>query len=276
MPSTATPSYLHLPPLAPSYKSACVPVYPLRQPEKVHYHYGANETTPQSGLRTPPAESMGTTYQVPSLGSCGDHHAHHHAPYVSALASSDRQRKAFSDAVYEPTPTHSMPNYQQQVSTQPRATQPPPSSVLPSNSRHSTTPSTPLSGPMAAADEATASRDATMVLHSLRIPACISPKGGNLADFAAQVSNFLPSVRARQERKTDSSPTRLPVFSGSNRPRPSKRLRTLENLAPRLSSSGSRRMRYPRQISRSGCRRCSLQLRSHRTLSYSHYCSYIG
>jgi hypothetical protein len=26
-----------------------------------------------------------------------------------------------------------------------------------------------------------------MVLHSLQIPTCISPKGGNLADFTAQV-----------------------------------------------------------------------------------------
>lgn len=28
----------------------------------------------------------------------------------------------------------------------------------------------------------------SMVLHSLQVPACISPKGGNLADFAAQVN----------------------------------------------------------------------------------------
>jgi hypothetical protein len=30
----------------------------------------------------------------------------------------------------------------------------------------------------------------SLVYHSLQIPKCISPSGGNLADFAAQVSVF--------------------------------------------------------------------------------------
>lgn len=35
-----------------------------------------------------------------------------------------------------------------------------------------------------------------MVLHSLHVPTCISPKGGNLADFAAQVG-LAPNVPTR-------------------------------------------------------------------------------
>jgi hypothetical protein len=33
----------------------------------------------------------------------------------------------------------------------------------------------------------TAVRDAAMVLHNLQIPTCISPNGGDLAEFTAQV-----------------------------------------------------------------------------------------
>lgn len=48
------------------------------------------------------------------------------------------------------------------------------------NSTHS---SHPASGTNSANGDAQ-----SMVLHSLQVPACISPKGGNLADFAAQVT----------------------------------------------------------------------------------------
>lgn len=55
-------------------------------------------------------------------------------------------------------------------------------------SRHSTRPSTPNSGYSSHTASATStSGDASMVKHSLQIPARISAKGGNLADFSAQV-----------------------------------------------------------------------------------------
>lgn len=53
------------------------------------------------------------------------------------------------------------------------------------NSTHS---SHPASGTNSANGDAQ-----SMVLHSLQVPACISPKGGNLADFAAQV-NLAPNL----------------------------------------------------------------------------------
>lgn len=57
-------------------------------------------------------------------------------------------------------------------------------------SRHSTRPSTPNSGYSShTASAASTSGDASMVKHSLQIPARISPKGGNLADFSAQVGS---------------------------------------------------------------------------------------
>lgn len=58
-------------------------------------------------------------------------------------------------------------------------------------SRQPTRPSTPNSGhsSQTAGSGGTLTGDAqSMVLHSMQIPARISPKGGNLADFAAQVS----------------------------------------------------------------------------------------
>lgn len=191
MHSAATPLNFHLPPLATLHKSACgqsrrIPPF-LRQPEKPKIHSTADEATLQSGLRTPPADDMGTTYQIPNLGSCVNHHAHHHAPYVSTLASNDRTRKAFNDGVYESPSRYAMPSQQQESFAQSRAGHAASASIS-STSRHSTRPSTPQSGPMTAAEQATATRDATMVLHSLQIPTCISPRGGNLADFAAQVS----------------------------------------------------------------------------------------
>jgi hypothetical protein len=37
----------------------------------------------------------------------------------------------------------------------------------------------------------------SLVSHSLQIPKCISPAGGNLSDFAAQVGFFLSSIHVR-------------------------------------------------------------------------------
>lgn len=60
-------------------------------------------------------------------------------------------------------------------------------------SRQPTRPSTPNSTQSSqTASIGTVGGDAqSMVLHSMQIPARISPNGGNLADFAAQVSQFI-------------------------------------------------------------------------------------
>lgn len=93
----------------------------------------------------------------------------------------------------------SMENYQRYPSqSQPQQYQPPGSlqarHVVDSSShpasRQSTRPSTPnsthSSHPASAVNSVNGDSQ-SMVLHSLQIPTCISPKGGNLAAFAAQV-----------------------------------------------------------------------------------------
>lgn len=75
----------------------------------------------------------------------------------------------------------------QQIQVQPQARLPV-SGTASHVSRHSTRPSTPNSGHSShTASGTSTSGDASMVKHSLQIPARISPKGGNLADFSAQV-----------------------------------------------------------------------------------------
>lgn len=251
-----------------------------KKQSKLKHPLPADEATRLSGLRTPPADDMGTTYEAPSLASCGSRHAHHSA-FISTLPSNDRPKATLNDAIYEPTSKYTLPSQQHaQVFTQSRANAGHPASHA-STSRHSTRPSTPQSGPIVSADPSTATRDATMVLHSLQIPACVSPRGGNLADFAAQVSWYcrhgplFPYTRAiltillfLQNRSLASS--------GSSRSRHSKLPRMSVPSAPRLPSVGSPRMRFRSRTSRSGFRRCSRQPRLPKTSSSWLCCSFTG
>lgn len=199
--STTTLTHFHLPSLAPTYETAYRQSRQLlhqQQSARLKHPRPADEAARPSGLPTPPSDAMGTTYQAPNLASCGNRHPHHHSAFMSTLASNDRPKANLSDAVYEPSSRYTLPSQQQQQQQQQhqnaqafaQSRAPVAASVVPqlSKSRQSTRSSTPQSGPMMSADPSTATRDATMVLHSLQIPACVSPRGGNLADFAAQVS----------------------------------------------------------------------------------------
>ena len=141
---------------------------------------------------------MGTAYQPPNMASYENTHRSGLAGYTSSLAQVDRTRNALSDAQAALATNYPRPL---QVPSQPLTTQlhqPHGRFVLSSsdphppqsNSRQSTRPSTPNSAVTLASqqEDGTSNRGSAMVLHSLEIPACISPKGGNLADFAAQVS----------------------------------------------------------------------------------------
>jgi hypothetical protein len=190
----------------------------LQQPSK-----DARWTQPVSGLRTPPADEMGTTYQVPNMASYENNHMHRSA-YASKSGHQDRTRSAMGESLYDAATRYStsqgyvqqpqpQPQYQQ-GQPQPQAYQQRPQQLV-SNGRSHSLPSTapppqqqrqqqpqfshssPPAGPatpssvksaQSQSDAATAARDAGMVLHNLQIPACISPKGGDLADFTAQVS----------------------------------------------------------------------------------------
>ena len=62
-------------------------------------------------------------------------------------------------------------------------------------SQHSTRPSTPTSGAMLKDGSVSRRGSDTLVYHSLTIPRCISPSGGNLAELAAQVLLTFPGSK---------------------------------------------------------------------------------
>jgi hypothetical protein len=155
------------------------------------------------GLRTPPAEDkMSTAYHNHSavLSSTYDSHVAL-ARQPGTLAQASRASGVLCDVnqISRNQPQQQPQQYQQQQpqyqSQQIHHT----SSFAPANphphsasSRHSTRPSTPSStGTSHAHSEGTVSRrESTMVMHSLQLPSCISPHGGNLDDFAALVGSF--------------------------------------------------------------------------------------
>ncbi|OIW22739.1 hypothetical protein CONLIGDRAFT_552219, partial [Coniochaeta ligniaria NRRL 30616] len=147
---------------------------------------------------------MGTTYQVPNMASYENNHVHHSA-YASKLGHAERTRGALGDSIYDATTRYStsqehahQPQYQQAYSHHQQQTQPQrhtrashsTTNSQPSTSRPPTRPTTPSSAMSgkSQSDAATAARDAAMVLHNLQIPTCISPNGGDLADFTAQIT----------------------------------------------------------------------------------------
>lgn len=151
-----------------------------------------------SGLTTPPVEDMSTTYH-PAL-SAYDGHAMH--SYPSSLAQAGRAKSAAVNAhdsrsaqQYYRYPTQQASQTQTQLvaSSQPHVNSFPTAQMVPSSrpsTRPPTRPSTPTAETMAAAVDGTTSRrgSETLIYHSLQIPKCISPNGGNLAEFAAQVA----------------------------------------------------------------------------------------
>ncbi|ROW12536.1 hypothetical protein VMCG_00196 [Cytospora schulzeri] len=156
-------------------------------------HYPIDEVArrARSSLGTQTDYKMSAVYHGPqavaydSRVPAREHHA---------LAQMERPRPYAQEA------QSSMENYQRYPSqSQPQQYQPP----VPLQARHvvnqsshsasrqPTRPSTPNSthsSHTASAANSTNGDSQSMVLHSLQVPACISPKGGNLADFSAQLT----------------------------------------------------------------------------------------
>lgn len=170
-----------------------------------------------SGLRTPPFDDMSTVFH-PSLASYDSHGVHSYpaassqAARAKAAVSESRTSQYYRDAVPSQQPQHQH-QYQQmqhnrQVYQQPlHQCEVQPISAIPlhrngsissnqpaSISRQcvgqSTPPSTfPVSAAPLGNEQDTLEKETeSLVYHSLQIPKCISPKGGNLADFAAQMT----------------------------------------------------------------------------------------
>ncbi|KAJ6786589.1 hypothetical protein PWT90_10188 [Aphanocladium album] len=140
----------------------------------------------------PPADDMSATYQ-PSYAAYDNHAAHN---YPAAVAQQNRPKPVVADSrnlqyLRYPLQPVQQP-VQQQALSQPQQARydvPSTSQQMPKDSRYSARPPTPTSDSMMPSQESRARRNSdTLIFHSLQIPKCISPTGGNLADFAAQMT----------------------------------------------------------------------------------------
>lgn len=135
---------------------------------------------------------MSATYQ-PSYAAYDSHAAHN---YAAAAAQQNRAKPAVADSrnlqylryplqpVQQPVQQQTLALPQQaSLYDAPNATQ-----QIQKDSRYSARPPTPTSDTTMPSQESRSRRNSdTLIFHSLQIPKCISPAGGNLADFAAQV-----------------------------------------------------------------------------------------
>ncbi|KAM0471042.1 hypothetical protein ACHAPX_009612 [Trichoderma viride] len=212
---TAAPSthLLHLP-LSPSFSSSRRPVLPppgiaLPKPPTLrdiaHYQHLAN------GLRTPPVDDMSTTYQqVPAA-----YDSHALRSYTSAIVHPNRPKTVavagFNDArQYGRYPTVQQNQHQYQHQIPASQTLHAPLHSTPSDRSAKSTPASVVS----AKDAALSRRSSeALIYHSLQIPRCISPSGGSLADFAAQMTClfwFEPHEHLRKAESMKSRPNVLP------------------------------------------------------------------
>lgn len=226
--------------------------------QKVQKTSLANEAALHGGgLRTPPAEDgMGTTYQHnPVLSSTYDSHVAL-ARQPNGLGQASRPGVSLCDAALnqvarpqpvpiqqqhlQPQAQHQFPHQQQHhITHQQQQQQQPPShlqqvvhhasSLAPpsTTSRHSTRPSTPSSTASTSQhhERTVPRRDSTLVMHSLQLPACISPNGGNLDDFAALMTCFfwfenMETIDAAEQVKERPTTSAVPPLTTYTRPCP--------------------------------------------------------
>ncbi|KAI1773632.1 hypothetical protein F4818DRAFT_96512 [Hypoxylon cercidicola] len=190
--------------------------------DKLQDHSQAHGATLyKGGLRTPPTEhNMNATYQNPVLSNTYNNHVAL-ARHPNTMVQTGRPGSTFCDMNPYPVahPPH-RPQYQQPQAVQAVVSQQPHPS-----SRPSTRPTTPKSsGTLSAHSEGTISKkDSTMVTHSLQLPSCISPSGGNLDDFAALMTCFfwfetMDTIQSAEHIKERSPSEPLPPLSQFTQP----------------------------------------------------------
>ncbi|KAM7190892.1 hypothetical protein V8F33_009203 [Rhypophila sp. PSN 637] len=158
---------------------------------------------------------MGTAYQMPNMAAYENRHVHHSA-YKSTITSADRTRNALNERslpneqLFTPlsaTCAQGQSHEQYSVAQQARNLSSSSSSVSHSSRlRHDSRATTPAS------EHERSARDSIMTTHSLQIPTCISPEGGNLADFVADLTSlfwFAESIKALESRVRSLPPTGL-------------------------------------------------------------------
>ncbi|KAM3467191.1 hypothetical protein NHJ6243_000222 [Beauveria neobassiana] len=140
----------------------------------------------------PLADNMSATYQ--SSYAAYDHAAHN---YPAAVAQPSRPKAMAADPrslqyLRYPSQPGQQPVHQQSLSQPQHALRhdvPTRSQQPPRDSRYLARPPTPSSDTTMPTQESRSRRNSdTLIFHSLQIPKCISPAGGNLADFAAQMT----------------------------------------------------------------------------------------
>ncbi|KAM3471443.1 hypothetical protein MY8738_009327 [Beauveria namnaoensis] len=140
----------------------------------------------------PLADNMSATYQ--SSYAAYDHAAHN---YPAAVAQPSRPKAMAADPrslqyLRYPSQPGQQPVHQQSLSQPQHALRhdvPTRSQQPPRDSRYLARPPTPSSETTMPTQESRSRRNSdTLIFHSLQIPKCISPAGGNLADFAAQMT----------------------------------------------------------------------------------------
>jgi hypothetical protein len=193
--STALPSTFHYFPPSPTHiscgQSQRLP-FPASQNIRLPRLVAA-ERALSSGLRTPPADTMSTTYQAPL-----SNYDNHVPAYSLGLAQAVRANTALGDGVRQPYSQHTAQYYSHPPSQGHLRNNPSSgSSQHITTSRHSTRPSTPTSSETMAASraEGASSRRGSHAVSVVgtQIPAIISPNGGSISDFAAEVRTGLPT-----------------------------------------------------------------------------------
>ncbi|KAK5636964.1 hypothetical protein RRF57_012676 [Xylaria bambusicola] len=227
MSSTTTPiqQFPRFPP-SPSHVAG-YPRRPIPPPlsfGKLQGGFAAQDTGPYSGgLRTPPAEDdMSTAYHNPVIaGNTYDAHvslARHRRifmlwyPRPLAAATSSRTQPSTRTRERSLSPSYN-PRSQSESVVSRTSTQPPTPAVVGRISRH--TPEVIVNN----------GDDPGMVMHSLKLPKCISPHGGNLDDFAALMTCFfwfetMDTIEAAEQINTHRSPEPLPPLSKYTEPCP--------------------------------------------------------
>ncbi|KAI2470501.1 hypothetical protein F4781DRAFT_390414 [Annulohypoxylon bovei var. microspora] len=177
----------------------------------------------KGGLRTPPTENnMSATYHNPVLSNTYNNHVAL-ARQPNTMVHTSRTGGALCDPTVHHFPTAHPP--QQSLYQQPHV----PQAVVPqqayTSSRPSTRPTSPAStSSLSVHSEGTVSRrDSAMVTHSLQLPSCISTSGGDLDDFAAQMTCFfwfetMDTVNAAEQIKERSPNDPIPPLSQYTEP----------------------------------------------------------
>ncbi|KAI1503344.1 hypothetical protein F5X99DRAFT_112500 [Biscogniauxia marginata] len=235
MSSAVLPTSFRLFPPSPTYSAG----YPARYiPPPLNLHkvqetsLAHGTTLYTGGLRTPPAENtMSTAYQHPILANTYDSHVALARQPAAAIPTGRTVGLRYDTTTHPFARTQPQAYHQQQQQQQPPPQTHSVSTMAPqptsAPSRHSTRPSTPAStSTLSVHSEGTVSRrESTMVMHSLQLPSCISPHGGNLDDFAAQMTCFfwfetMDTIYAAEQIQSRRSSEPIPALSKYTEPCP--------------------------------------------------------